>query len=96
MRAATVGHALLIFAILLNAAGIVEPLSATSAVAAVLAFASLWIGVVSSNNIWASGYEAAQSSFSLKDSQLVPAPTLFKCGEETCSCVNDPRYAVNR
>lgn len=92
MKLITIGHALLIFSILLNFAGIAEPSAAGSAVAAALTLAAFAITVWRAHDAWSSGYLEAQLEMRPTEPINISAPTLFKCGMQGCVCKDDARF----
>ena len=94
MRMKTIGNALLIFAILLSSAGIVEPSSGLSAFTAIFVVVGFAIVTTMSHHDWSAGYRAAQldMTFTPPQDDEWESAALFKCGGDNCHCENDPKY----
>lgn len=92
MRMNTLGNVLLIFSFLLASAGIPEPSRGLSAASALMIFVGFAILLWESHNTWSSGYKAAQMDMTFYPATPGSDGRLWKCGNEGCTCADDPRY----
>lgn len=92
-----------IIAFLFAVAGIVEPTSGGSAAVALFTFIGFAIVTYQDHKDWSAGYAAGSYDSSVSrlnakqeedwDAHLYSAQTLYKCGQQGCTCVSDSRYA---
>lgn len=102
MSVKEIGQALLLVAVLLAVAGIVEPSPLSSAAVSVFVGVGFIIWVFKCHEEWRDGYNQGRYELSvsrLNASQESTArtrvsngETLFKCGMAGCYCATDPQF----